>query len=155
MIRKAKRYFNTSGPNQPEKHYTLNRELFIKKGIQLVRDERYFTIWAPRQTGKSTYFRMLAKRLEPLGYQVLHINVENFKRITEEEFLQFLAEEFQHTLGIETGAKSFAMLYNDLKRLKGRNKVPGKLFLKENNKKHPCGGLGISPLYCSCTEKVI
>ncbi len=123
MIRKAKRYFNTSGPNQPEKHYTLKRELFIEKGIQLVRDERYFTIWAPRQTGKSTYFRMLAKQLEPLGYQVLHINVENFKKITEEEFLQFLADEFQHTLGIETGAKSFAMLYNDLKRLKGKNTV--------------------------------
>ena len=61
MIRKSKHYFNTSGPNKPGKHYTLKREYLIKKGIQLVKDERYFTIWAPRQSGKSTYFRMLAE----------------------------------------------------------------------------------------------
>ena len=29
--------------------------------MELVKEERYFTIWAPRQTGKSTYFRQLAE----------------------------------------------------------------------------------------------
>ena len=71
--------FNTSGPNIPEEHYTLRRQNIINKGINLVNRKRYFTIWAPRQTGKSTYFRLLANDLEKIGYKVTHINFENFK----------------------------------------------------------------------------
>lgn len=123
MIRNAKRYFNTSGPNLPEEHYTLNREKLIEHGLGLVKKTRYFTIWAPRQTGKSTYFRMLAKKLETIDYQVLHINVENFKNVSEEDFLQFLADEFKYTLDIQIKSRTFAMLYNELKRLKGRKVV--------------------------------
>jgi hypothetical protein len=52
------RSFNTSGPNILEKHYTLPRLALIEKGKRLVHDDRYFTIWAPRQAGKSTYFRL-------------------------------------------------------------------------------------------------
>ncbi len=123
MIKKAKRYFNTSGPNIPAEHYTLEREPLIKKGIALVEDERYFTIWAPRQTGKSTYFRLLAKKLETTGCQVLHTNVENFKNVTEADFLQFLADEFEESLGLKLVSKTFAMFYNELKRIKNRNIV--------------------------------
>ncbi|MCP5051191.1 MAG: ATP-binding protein [bacterium] len=123
MLKKAKRYFNTSGPNITEQHYTLKRDHLIQKGIKLVEQSRYFTIWAPRQTGKSTYFRMLSKELERMGYQVLHINVENFKNVTEEDFLQFLSDEFNHTLDIQLKSRTFAMLYNELKRLKDRKTV--------------------------------
>ncbi len=72
------RYFNTSGPNIPAKHYTVQRTDLIKKGIELVNDERYFTIWAPRQTGKSTYSRQLAEKLTEQNYKVAHINFENY-----------------------------------------------------------------------------
>ncbi len=81
------RYFNTSGPNIPSQHYTLQREAIIKQGLELVRNERYFTIWAPRQTGKSTYFRQLAGRLEGKGYKVAHINFENYRNASLESFL--------------------------------------------------------------------
>ncbi len=81
------REFNTSGPNIPKRHYTLQRENLIKKGIELVRKERYFTIWAPRQTGKSTYFRQLANELETEGYKVAHINFENYKDASLDSFL--------------------------------------------------------------------
>jgi len=100
MIRKAKRYFNTSGPNIIENHYTLKREYLIPKGVQLVTNDRYFTIWAPRQTGKTTYFISLAEKLKTLGYQVLHINLENFKNVTENDLLEFLASEFGRRLDI-------------------------------------------------------
>jgi hypothetical protein len=35
MIKKAKRYFNTSGPNFPDEHYTLTREGLIQRGLEL------------------------------------------------------------------------------------------------------------------------
>lgn len=81
------RYFNTSGPNIIEKHYTLMRQNIIEQGIAKVFDERYFTIWAPRQTGKSTYFRLLAQQLEKQNYKVAHINFENYKDATMQSFL--------------------------------------------------------------------
>ncbi|OQX81102.1 MAG: hypothetical protein B6D61_01120 [Bacteroidetes bacterium 4484_249] len=82
------RKFNTSGPNIPLKHYTLERIGLIRKGIELVKDNRYFTIWAPRQTGKSTYFRQLAKVLEKQDYKVAHINFENYINAPTETFLE-------------------------------------------------------------------
>jgi predicted AAA+ superfamily ATPase len=120
---KAKRYFNTSGPNLPDEHYTLQREKLIEKGIGLVKQRRYFTIWAPRQSGKSTYFRMLAKDLETMGYEAFHTNVENFKNVTEEDFLTFLAGEFKYWLNIELSSRTFAMFYNELKRIRDKKIV--------------------------------
>ncbi|MCB1156687.1 MAG: ATP-binding protein, partial [Leptospiraceae bacterium] len=83
----AKRYFNTSGPNNPAEHYTLFRPELVSKGQDMVSKNRYFTIWAPRQTGKSTYFRLLARELEKDGYKVCHINFENYKNASLKSFL--------------------------------------------------------------------
>ena len=95
------RAFNTSGPNIPEKHYTLFRKELINQGIGLVNDERYFTIWAPRQTGKSTYFRQLAKELEKLDYKVAHINFENFRNAPVETFLLSLTRHLRDRWNVD------------------------------------------------------
>jgi hypothetical protein len=87
------REFNTSGPNIPEQHYTIERKTLIEKGLRMVEKERYFTIWAPRQTGKSTYFRQLAGYLEKEGYFAAHINFESFKTAPVETFNKKLAEQ--------------------------------------------------------------
>ncbi len=84
------REFNTSGPNIPNQHYTIQRTNLIEKGLKLVKKSRYFTIWAPRQTGKSTYFRQLAKELTKQDYKVAHINFENYKNANFESFLDRL-----------------------------------------------------------------
>ncbi|MEY4905259.1 MAG: hypothetical protein RLZZ292_3074 [Bacteroidota bacterium] len=87
------RYFNTSGPNMPDKHYTLPRQLLIEAGIEKVENDRYFTIWAPRQTGKSTYFRLLADALKALDYIVAHVNVEGKIDSTEEYLCDYICED--------------------------------------------------------------
>lgn len=87
------RQFNTSGPNISEKHYTLFRSNCIQKGIAFVQDDRYFTIWAPRQTGKSTYFRQLAVELTKEGYKVAHVNFENYADAQRLGFLERLTGE--------------------------------------------------------------
>jgi type II secretory pathway predicted ATPase ExeA len=93
----GKRYFNTSGPNIAKEHYTLFRKNLIEKGKDLVEKNRYFTIWAPRQTGKSTLFRQLAVELEKEGYKVCHINFENYKEASLESFLSTLISEINHS----------------------------------------------------------
>jgi hypothetical protein len=87
------RTFNTSGPNILNRHYTIIRQNIIDKGIKLVNNERYFTIWAPRQTGKSTYFRLLANELEKDAYKVAHINFESYRTTPESTFLKNLTGE--------------------------------------------------------------
>ncbi len=91
------RMFNTSGPNFPEQHYTNYRKTLIQKGIDLVKNQPYFTIWTPRQTGKSSYFRLLAVDLEKMRYEVAHSNFENDKKAPERTF----PDKEMHTFLVE------------------------------------------------------
>jgi predicted AAA+ superfamily ATPase len=89
------RQFNTSGPNIPERHYTLPRAALIEEGMELVRNERYFTIWAPRQTGKSTYFTLLKDKLKKEGYLAEWTNFENFLNASLEGLFNDLKRTIQ------------------------------------------------------------
>jgi len=93
------RYFNTSGPNILEKHYTILRGLLLERGLQLVNDERYFTIWAPRQTGKSTFFALLANQLQNAGFTVISISVERFRNVSLVEIVQNFNRYFTQQTG--------------------------------------------------------
>ncbi len=93
------RYFNTSGPCQPEKHYTVLRENLIAKGREMVAQGRYFTIFAPRQAGKTTYFQLLLRALEAEQiYTPIWISFENLKTATREEFYKSLTIQFRQYL---------------------------------------------------------
>jgi len=95
------RRFNTSGPNITEQHYTIERTDLIGKGFNLVKDERYFTIWAPRQTGKSTYFGQLAEKLEKNDYKIVRVNFENYKSASLATFIFYLADEIKKNWGLD------------------------------------------------------
>jgi len=114
-----KKYFNTSGPNIPAEHYTLKRESLLKEGISLVEKNRYFTIWAPRQTGKSTYFRLLAEELGKTGYKPVYFSVEGYEEYTIDKTLRELNFSFAEQLKLETQLKNLDEL---------------SLFFRENRK---------------------
>ncbi len=114
---KRRKYFNTSGPNIAAEHYTLQRNNDLPRGIDLVEQKRYFTIWAPRQTGKSTYFRQLAVELRKQDYKVCHINIENYKNITEERFIVSMTDDILKDTGIELKSKTLDGFYTELKKI--------------------------------------
>lgn len=107
-MQKGKRYFNTSGPNVLSQHYTLMRPELVAKGMEAVRGSRYFTLWAPRQTGKSTYFQLLSTKLREDGYQVTAVNVEDLARVGEEMLIEHLCIEMDRQAGITVMASSIA-----------------------------------------------
>ncbi len=117
------RYFNTSGPNIPSKHYTIQRTEILKRGIELVRDERYFTIWAPRQTGKSTYFRQLAVELEKQGYSVAHINFENYKNASQNAFLERLCGEIEEYWQIKFNQDELSKIFYQIEKINDKKCV--------------------------------
>ncbi|MGE5342067.1 MAG: ATP-binding protein [Candidatus Omnitrophota bacterium] len=66
-VKTVKKYFNTAGPCSPEKHYMVDPLKRLKKVEQLIDQELYFTIHAPRQTGKTTYLHALIRKLNADG----------------------------------------------------------------------------------------
>ncbi len=94
------RFFNTSGPCDPAQHYTLMRESLIDQGQLLVERGRYFTIFAPRQSGKTTYFQLLLQRLKSLEYAPIWISLEGLKTLPRAKFYQALTFFLQRELAV-------------------------------------------------------
>ena len=61
------RFFNTSGPCDPAKHYMLPAEERLSEARRLIELERYFVLHAPRQTGKTTTVAALTESLAAEG----------------------------------------------------------------------------------------
>ena len=70
------RFFNTTGPCRPDKHYMLPPERRLPAVRRLVDEERYFVVHAARQTGKTTAMRALAEQLRAEGQVALHVSLE-------------------------------------------------------------------------------
>ncbi|MCK5717062.1 MAG: AAA-like domain-containing protein, partial [Thiomargarita sp.] len=92
------REFNTAGPCNPKLHYTVMREDLIVQGIEKVRKGRYFTLFAPRQSGKTTYFQLLSQALKAENFIPIWITFEDLKSATKEVFYQDLNHQLHHAL---------------------------------------------------------
>jgi len=69
MLVAEMRFFNTTGPCFPERHFMLPPEERLV-GAQLhryVRDQLYWSLHAPRQTGKTTFLKSWARELNSKG----------------------------------------------------------------------------------------
>ncbi len=85
--------FNTFGPVNPEEHYVVSREAELADFIKRVKLGRYIVIFAPRQTGKTTFFQwaldaLAADTTEP--YFPLEVNFEVYEDYTAPDFYDSL-----------------------------------------------------------------
>ena len=71
------KFFNTAGLCFPEDHYMVNPLRRLSEIEELIEKKLYFTIHAPRQTGKTTYLYALARKLNSEGrYSALVVSFE-------------------------------------------------------------------------------
>ena len=73
------RFFNTTGPIRPADHYCIPplERLNLAEVLRLIRDEKYFVLHAPRQTGKTSALLALRDLLNGEGhYRCVYVNVE-------------------------------------------------------------------------------
>ena len=117
------KYFNTSGPNIPDEHYTIQRHKLIKKGIELVERKRYFTIWAPRQTGKSTYFIQLAKELEKQDYKVAQISFEGYTKTSLKIFTKELIYQLNTFWNTKFVDDEMSAIFNEISKIEDKKCV--------------------------------
>ena len=76
------RFFNTEGPMRPARHYAIDPLSRLNKDelLDLIQQERYFVLHAPRQTGKTTALIALRDLLnsgEVGDYRCVNVNVES------------------------------------------------------------------------------
>lgn len=64
------RFFNTAGPNDPQRHYTLPVLTRLPSVRRLVDQGLYFVLHAPRQVGKTTSLLALGRELTAEGAYV-------------------------------------------------------------------------------------
>ncbi len=71
------RFFNTAGPCEESRHYMVPPEPRLPEARPLIERLGYFVVHAPRQTGKTTTLRALARSLTAEGqYAALHFSCE-------------------------------------------------------------------------------
>jgi len=95
------RTFCTEGPIDTEKNYYVPREALLEEGMRKVDDWRYFTIFAPRQSGKTTYFQLLIKKMNKIreGFQPVWVTFENFGKLSKDDFLLLFFKQIDDYLG--------------------------------------------------------
>lgn len=84
------RRFGTQGRVYPEQHYIVSRSKEIADFLTRIREGRYIVLFAPRQTGKTTFFRMAIETLtdEETIYFPIQLNFETYKNLTETDFYE-------------------------------------------------------------------
>jgi hypothetical protein len=74
----AARYFNVAGSCDPARHYMIPAERRLPGAEALIAKQAYFVVHAPRQTGKTTAMKALARRLTSEGrYAGLRFSCQN------------------------------------------------------------------------------
>ncbi len=88
MAKRSVRFFNTTGPCNPDMHYMLPPEDRLV-GAQLhryIRDQLYWVLHAPRQTGKTTFLQSWMREINA-GTEGLscYVSVERCQGVPEPE----------------------------------------------------------------------
>ena len=91
------RRFGTQGPVNPEQHYVVVRTEELAEFIKRVKEGRYIVIFAPRQTGKTTFFYAAMDILaaEAPAYLPIHLDFEAYKNLTPADFYSNLTEDIR------------------------------------------------------------
>ena len=82
------RSFGTRGRVYPDKHYVVPRTEEIADYINRIKEGRYVVLFAPRQTGKTTFFRFAVETLttEESDYFPIQLNFEEYEDYSVSDF---------------------------------------------------------------------
>ncbi len=87
--------FGTEGRLYPEDNYIVPRTKETADFIDRIKQGKYIVLFAPRQTGKTTFFRLALDALisEDLTYFPIQLNFEESENDTRPDFYRGLSED--------------------------------------------------------------
>lgn len=105
--------FWTQGRVYPAKHYVVSRADELADFITRVKEGRYIVLFAPRQTGKTTFFRWALEKLEQAEprYFPIHLDFQVFVDIEPAPFYRYLGEDICRA--IEKGCQRRGLVISD------------------------------------------
>ena len=100
------RRFGTQGPVNPQEHYVVSRSDEIADYIKRVDEGRYVVLFAPRQTGKTTFFQdalaaLIARSTsveQTIDYFPIQLNFDVCKNLTLSAFYEYLYEQMREDI---------------------------------------------------------
>jgi len=106
-----RRTFETRGPVDPERNYVVPRKKEIADLVQRMEDGRYIVIFAPRQTGKTTFFRWALDALtnEDETYFPIQLDFETYRNVSIERFYASLQRDIREEIVIESQRRGEAL----------------------------------------------
>ena len=89
------RWFETRGPVYPEDNYVVTRRDELADFVRRIERGRYIVLFAPRQTGKTTFFQNALDSLEAEGstYFPIQLNFEGYVDSDADAFYRSLCKE--------------------------------------------------------------
>ena len=101
--KKPKRMFEDSGVVDPHMSYHISLENVVSKRKQdiktLVDLGRYFSIFAPRQSGKTTFFEGFCHELEKdTSYVAILLSFQTYKNLDKQRFYQLIQKDLYNQL---------------------------------------------------------
>ena len=87
--------FETRGPVDAARNYVVKRTMELADFIARVKQGRYLVIFAPRQTGKTTFFRWALDALadEEITYFPIQLDFEEYKNSSPDDFYYYLQKD--------------------------------------------------------------
>lgn len=107
------KFFNTAGPIKPEIHYNVDplARINVEEIEQLIHQQKYFVLHAPRQTGKTSYLLALRDYLNARGeFCVVYANVEAGKAYRND------IQTVENIVVSQIAEKACTVLHDDLPR---------------------------------------
>ena len=87
--------FETRGPVDAARNYVVKRTTELADFVDRVKQGRYIVIFAPRQTGKTTFFRWALDALadEDITYFPIQLDFEEYKNFSADDFYYYLQRD--------------------------------------------------------------
>ena len=101
--RKPKRYFEKSGVVDPKASHYVSMENVTNMDNQDIKTMvdlgRYFSIFAPRQSGKTTFFEAFCHELEKdTAYVAILLSFQDYKNLNSQRFYQLIQKDIYRQL---------------------------------------------------------
>lgn len=92
------RSFGTRGPVYPKDNYVVARTEELSDFINRLEKGRYVVLFAPRQTGKTTFFHRALEILPVEAYFPIQIDFQSSNNLTPSEFYQGVYEDIREEI---------------------------------------------------------
>ena len=131
-----RRGFETRGPVYKDRNYVVPRTAEIADLVERIKKGRYVVIFAPRQTGKTTFFRWASDALtaEDPTYFPIQLDFETFRNVSVEVFYDGLRRRIHEEITWEFQQRQYTVdeeLQQFLEDYPLKDHASFRLFLQE------------------------